>query len=170
MKVILIANISANGKVLLAENVNHQPPQEAIGFYIQKAIDAGSLIIGRRTFEIIQQFPGGIKQIFPDVKIVLLSTVGDRSEEFKVVDTPEKAIRYLTEKGFTEVVIGGGTQTYSAFLEHDLITEMYLNIIPVITGNGGIIGTDEELFTTFKLSEYKALSDDIVQLHLSKQK
>ncbi|HEY5826197.1 MAG TPA: dihydrofolate reductase [Cyclobacteriaceae bacterium] len=169
MKVILIANISANGKVLLSENANHQPPQEAINFYVQKVIDAGSLIIGRKTFEIIQQFPGGIKQIFQGTEIVLLSNADEPGRELKVMDTPEKAIRYLAGKGFTETVIGGGTQTYNAFLNQGLITEMYLNIIPVITGNGGIIGTNDELFTAFKLSEYKALSDSIVQLHLSKQ-
>ena len=169
MKVILIANISANGKVLLAGNPNHQPPKEAIGFYIQKAIDVGGLIIGRNTFEIIQQFPGGIKQVLPGVKIVLLSTADERNGEFEIMNTPEKAIQYLSEKGFTEVVIGGGTQTYSSFLEKNLIDEMYLNIVPVITGNGGIISTNDELFTTFKLSGHKALSDSIVQLHLTKQ-
>lgn len=169
MKVILIANVSANGKVLLAENPNHQPPQEAIGFFVQKSIETGNLVIGRKTFEIIQQFPGGMKQALPGVEVVLLSTTGEQTEEYKVVDNPKQAIKYLKEKGFNEIAIGGGTQTYNAFLEQGLITEIYLNIIPVITGNGGIIGTTENLFAVFDLVEHKLISDNIVQLHLSKE-
>lgn len=167
MKGILIANVSANGKVLLAENSNHQAPQEAIGFFMQKAIQTGNLVLGRKTFEQILQHPAA-KQAFSDVEIVLLSTTNKKVEEYQVVGTPEQAIKYLEEKGFSEITVGGGTQTYNAFLQKDLITEIYFNIIPVITGNGGVIGTNEDLFAKFKLSEHKLLTDDIVQLHLSK--
>lgn len=34
MKVTIIANISANGKVLLSDNPHHQLPREAMDFYI----------------------------------------------------------------------------------------------------------------------------------------
>ncbi|WP_255549689.1 hypothetical protein [Flavobacterium sp. HJJ] len=37
MKVILIANISANGQVLLAGNPAHEAPQDALGFFVQEA-------------------------------------------------------------------------------------------------------------------------------------
>jgi dihydrofolate reductase len=142
MKVILGANISANGKVLLEENTNHQVPQEATEFLIQIAIQAGNLIIGRKTFEIVEQLTGGIK--------------------------PQEAINYLTEKGFKEIAVGGGTQTYNAFLDQDLVTDIHFNIVPILTGIGGVLVTNDELVTRFKLTEHKVLSQGVVQLHLTK--
>lgn len=168
MKVILGANISANGKVLLEEDPNHQVPQEAIDILTRKAIQIGNLVIGRKTYEFIQQFPGGIKQVLSGIEIVLLSSNDSLTKDFKVVSTPGEAVKYLTEKGFKEIAVGGGTQTYNAFLNKDLVTDIYFNIIPIITGNGGILGTRDELATKFKLTEHKLLADDIVQLHLTK--
>jgi hypothetical protein len=37
MRVTLTANLFANGQILLAANPKHQAPNEALGFFIQKA-------------------------------------------------------------------------------------------------------------------------------------
>jgi dihydrofolate reductase len=166
MKATLIANVSANGKVLLGENPNHQVPQAALAFYMEKAIQAGNLILGRKTFDLILQYPEA-RQAFSGVEIVLLSTTSKQATEFKVAETPEQALEYLAAKGFSEVIIGGGTQTYSAFLHKGLVTELYLNIIPVITGDGGVMGTEDDLFVKINVAEHRLLTDSIIQLHLS---
>jgi dihydrofolate reductase len=168
MKVILGANISANGKVLLEENTNHQVPQEATEFLIQIAIQAGNLIIGRKTFEIVEQLTGGIKQALSGIEIVLLSANDGLANDLKVVGTPQEAINYLTEKGFKEIAVGGGTQTYNAFLDQDLVKDIHFNIVPILTGIGGVLVTNDELVTRFKLTEHKVLSQGVVQLHLTK--
>jgi dihydrofolate reductase len=168
MKVILIANISANGKVLLAENTHHQAPPEALGFFVQQVVKKGNVIIGRKTFEVLQHFPGGTQQVFPGVEIVLLSDDDQKDSGVKVVGSVKKAIRYLEEKGFNEIIVGGGTKTYNAFLEEDLITDIYFNYIPLIIGDGGVIGKGDELTTSFKLEEYKLLTEGVVQIHLVK--
>jgi dihydrofolate reductase len=168
MKVILIANISANGKVLLAENPQHQAPPEALGFFVQRANQAGNLIVGRKTFEVLKQFPGGVKQIFPNVEVVVLSKSDDKIEDYKVVDKAKKAISFLEEKGFNEIIIGGGAKTYSAFLDKDLVTDIYFNTIPIVIGSGGIIGQSEDLFLKFKIAETKLLTPEIVQVHFEK--
>ncbi|HEY4322480.1 MAG TPA: dihydrofolate reductase [Mucilaginibacter sp.] len=168
MKVTLIANLSANGKVLLAENPQHAAPQEALGFFVQKANEIGNLIIGRKTFEVLQQFPGGIKQFFPNVEVVLLSRSNIENKDFKVFGKPEEAINFLKGKGFNEIIIGGGAHTYNAFLEHDLITDIYFNFIPMVIGDGGIIGVGDNLNLKFKITEQKPLTNGIAQIHLSK--
>jgi dihydrofolate reductase len=168
MKITVIANISANGKVLLAENSNHQVPQEAMGIFMQIANQAGNLVIGKKTFEIFKQFPGGANSIFPNVEIVVLSTSETTKENYKVVRSSEEAIKYLAEKGFKEIAVGGGTKAYNAFLDKDLITDIYFNVSPIITGNGGVLGTNNELTKKFRLNEHKLLSGDILQLHLNK--
>lgn len=168
MKVTLIANISANGRVLLSENPKHQAPPEALGFFVQTVREAGNLIIGNRTLEVLKQFPGGPKQLFPGAEIVVLSSNGEMNSEYKLLDNPTEAIQYLSGKGFSEVIIGGGTKTYNVFLEKDLVTDIYFNFIPMIIGDGGIIGTGNDLNIRFMLEEYKSLTDDIVQIHLVK--
>jgi hypothetical protein len=89
MKVILIANISADGKVLLAENPQHQAPPEA-------------------------------------------------------------------------------AKTYTAFLDKDLVTDIYFNTIPIVIGDGGIIGHSDELNLKFKIAETKLLTPEIAQIHFEK--
>lgn len=169
MKVIIGANISMNGKVLLDDIQDHQvPQQEATEYLISTAVRIGNLVIGKNTFESIRQLPDGIQGMFPGVEIVLLSSSPQRTSGIKVAGSPEEAIAYLTEKGFTEIAVGGGTATYNAFLEKDLVTDIYFNIIPVITGSGGVLGTNHQLTTGFNLTEHSLLSDGCMRLNYRK--
>jgi dihydrofolate reductase len=168
MKTVIIANVSANGKVLLAENPQHQAPPEALGFFVQRANQAGNLIIGKKTYEVLKQFPGGVKAILPSAELVILSKSEEKIEGYKVVDKAKKAISWLEEKGFAEIVIGGGAKTYSSFLEKDLVSDIYFNIIPIVIGSGGIIGNADDLYLKFKVAESSMLTPEIVQIHFEK--
>ncbi len=64
MKITIIAKFSASGKVLLAENTNHQVPQEPMGIFMEVANQAGNLVVGEKSFELFQQFPGAKKAFF----------------------------------------------------------------------------------------------------------
>lgn len=64
-------------------------------------------MIGKKTFEVNQQFPGGVQQVFPGVEIVLLTTGKGINDSYKTVGAPEQALNYLEEKGFTEIIVGG---------------------------------------------------------------
>ncbi|NML21703.1 hypothetical protein HHL16_12500 [Pseudoflavitalea sp. G-6-1-2] len=167
MKVTLIANISANGKILLSENTRYQAPDIAMGLFMETATRAGNLVIGKKTFEMLQRVLPDVKGFFPGVELVLISSSGI-SNEFKVVGSAEEAISYLTEKGYTEIAVGGGTITYNAFLSKDRITDVCVNIHPVIIGDGGIWGTDHDLSMQFKLISQQSIGENIVQLHLSR--
>lgn len=168
MKVILIANVSANGQIGLAGNPKHVGPPETFGFIVQNAVQAGNIIVGRKTLEVLQQFPGGPKQIFPGVEIVVVSSTKNKSDEFKVVESPEQAVSYLKGKDFENIIVAGGAQIYNAFLEKDLVTDVYFNIIPIIIGDGGTIGTSKDLYVKFARIEQKLLIDNVIQIHLSK--
>ena len=62
MKVTLIASVSANGRVLVANNPNHQMPQEIMGFFLQKAIESGNLGFGFSTYSLfINMLKGALK-------------------------------------------------------------------------------------------------------------
>lgn len=168
MKIILGANISANGRILPEEDPNHQAPHEATNFLMQKAIEAGNLVIGRKTYDFILEFMGGIEQALPGVEIVMLSTGNGLIEGVKIARSPEEAIRYLTGKGFSEIAIGGGTMTYNAFLDKGLVTDIYFNILPIITGSGGVLATDDTLLARFSQIQHNPLGDGFVQIHLTR--
>lgn len=168
MKVTIIANISANGKILLSDNPHHKLPKETMDFYLKYANKVGNLIIGLKTFENFQQFPEEIKVHFKGIKIIILSNTSHTIEGYKVIESPEKAIDYLTAKGIQEVAIGGGTGTFNAFIDKDLVTDIYFNISPLITGNGGVLGNNNELNTKFKLAEH-IVNEDYLLLHLTRE-
>lgn len=167
MNVTVIANLSANGKVLLSDNPAHVAPQGAMAFYLQRAKAAGNLVVGRKTYELFQQISSANKEAFSGIEIVLLSAAPLATDKHQVVGRPEEAISYLTAKGFEEIAVGGGTKTYNAFIEHDLVTDIYFNISPLVTGGGGVIANNTDLHTTFKLAGH-TFNDDFIQIHLTR--
>ncbi|MBO9701836.1 MAG: dihydrofolate reductase [Sporocytophaga sp.] len=166
MKVKLFVSVSVNGKVLLAENPNHQVPQEILGEFMQMASKAGNLILGRKTFDMMAGYPAALEAL-SEIDMVILSENKPDSEGYKVVSSPEKAIEYFKLKGCSEIVVGGGTQIYNAFLKADFVSELYLNVIPILSGSGGILGLDEDLLIRLKLEHQKSVGN-IVQLHYTK--
>src|SRR5688572_33099274 len=120
MKLILVADVSANGKLLLTDNPNHPVPKATVDFYIQKVIQSGNLIIGSKTLEAFQQHFGGIQQIFPGTEVIVLSRTSNEASGCKVLQNYEEAVTYLQEKGFNEIVVGGGTQMYNVFLNNNV--------------------------------------------------
>ncbi|WP_162618616.1 dihydrofolate reductase family protein [Pedobacter yulinensis] len=168
MKIILGANISANGKVLLGENPDHHAPDQATNSLMQMALQAGNLVIGRKTYDFIAQFPGGIKQMLPGAEVVIISSQPDYPADVPVIGSAKKAISYLAEKGFQDVAVGGGTEIYNLFLDQELVTDIYFNLIPVITGDGGVLGTASQVATRFHLAGSRVLDEGIVQLHLTR--
>ena len=167
MKVTLIANISVNGKVLLSDNPNHVTPPGAMAFYLNRAKEIGNLVVGKKTYELFQQMPSDGKKAFSEIEIVLLSAQPITTDMHKVVSSPEEAIEYLSEKGFAEIAVGGGTKTYNSFIDHDLVTDIYFNISPLVTGGGGILANNTDLNATFKLAGH-TIHDEFIQLHLAK--
>ncbi|MHC0441713.1 dihydrofolate reductase family protein [Flavobacterium sp. 3-210] len=167
MKVNVIANISINGQVLLAGKPDHQVPEQALGYFIQYINEVKSVVLGSATYDVLESFPGGAKGVFPGVEIVILSGQKHNNIQHKVAVTPQEALNYLSSKGFTETVLGGGAKTYNAFLNSGLVTDIYFNFIPITIGDGGVIGNQDSDTRKFKLVENKMLTSEILQVHYS---
>lgn len=169
MKVTVIANISVNGKVLVSDNPAHQLPQEAMDFYLNYAHRVGNLIIGMKTFEHFLHFPQAVKDRFKGIELVVLSENTDEKETtgYTFVHSPEKALAHFRAKGVSEIAIGGGTGTFNAFIDKALATDLYLNINPILIGQGGLLGQDNNLHTVFRLAASQ-VNNGFIQLHLVK--
>ncbi|MDV3622492.1 hypothetical protein CMU83_15705 [Elizabethkingia anophelis] len=168
MKVTLIANISANGRILIADSPHHQLSPEAMEFYVQFVRQVGNVVIGLKTFENFLQFPKEVKELFNGVEIIILSDKPYTVEDYKTVTRPEEAIEYISRKGMQEIAIGGGAGTFNAFIDNNLVTDIYFNINPIITGTGATLGNNSELNSKFKHTKQN-LKDGFVQLYLTKQ-
>ncbi|WP_068944908.1 dihydrofolate reductase family protein [Chryseobacterium timonianum] len=168
MKVTVIANISANGRILIADNPHHQLPPEAMEFYVQFVRQVGNVVIGLKTFENFLKFPKEVKELFNGIEIIILSDNPYTTDGYKTVGSPEEAVGYMSRKGVQEIAIGGGAGTFNAFIDKDLVTDIYFNINPIITGAGAILGNNSELNSKFKHKEYNH-KDGFVQLHLTKE-
>lgn len=167
MKVTVIANISANGRILTSDNPHHQLPPQAMEFYVQFVRQVGNVVIGFKTFENFLRFPEEVKALFNGIEIIILSDESYAVDGYKTVSSPEEAIAYLSEKEVQEIAIGGGAGTFNVFFNKDLVTDIYFNISPIITGNGAILGNNEELNSKYKYKGQK-VKNGFLQLHLTK--
>ncbi len=67
--------------------------------------------------------------------------------------------RYIKDKGFKRVVVLGGTQTFTYFLEKRMIDEIYLTIEPLVFGKGlNLFETKKSRIWNFKLVSVKRLN------------
>lgn len=167
MKVTVIANISANGRVLLSDNPAHKLPPEAMTFYLKFANQVGNLVIGLKTFQNFQNFSQDIKDLFKGIEIIVLSDEQLVVDGYMFVESPEQAIEYMAANGINEIAVGGGTGAFNAFIDKELVTNIYFNISPIITGYGGILGNYEQLNSKFEIIE-STVNDGFIQLHLAK--
>lgn len=86
MKVTLIASVSANGKVLLANNPNHQIAPEVMEFLVQKAVESGNIVFGYSTYTM---FIDALQDALAGKEIVVLSNNHEARSGHKTVHTPE---------------------------------------------------------------------------------
>ncbi|MFH0928485.1 MAG: dihydrofolate reductase family protein [bacterium] len=168
MKVILIAAISANGKI--AEHVDQNSldwtSKEDTHFFIQKTKEIGCMIMGQKTFMTINK----------PLKERLIVVLSDRevipaipgSLEYTVKPFPE-ILAELEARGFKEVAICGGASVYGAFMKAGLVDELYLTVEPVLFG-GGLPLAENFGRINLELLGVEKLGEQSVNLHFKVKK
>jgi riboflavin biosynthesis pyrimidine reductase len=71
---------------------------------------------------------------------------------------PAEIVRHLAARGFTTAVLAGGAQTYRAFLDAGMVTELWLTIEPLAFGGGISLFGDAPLDVRFALTHVRHLS------------
>ncbi|HEX5183345.1 MAG TPA: dihydrofolate reductase family protein [Allosphingosinicella sp.] len=159
MNVIAYFTLSADGFLPRAEDKDLPPPDPVINDSLKRAAEAGSLIVGRTTYESME----GEDQPVP-VAIVSTSMKAEGDGVF-VADSPAKAVRLLERKGISGALVGGGAKLFSSFLAAGLVDELYVNIAPELIGRGLRIEGPRRRAETLKLVRTTRLDEGIVQLH-----
>ncbi|MCD7777120.1 MAG: hypothetical protein LUH47_01260 [Clostridiales bacterium] len=89
MNVQLVANLAANGQLILAEQSSaYESPAEISGMGIAKAMECGNVVMGTVTYNM---FAPMMKEIFSKLEVVVL-TSNDAAEGVYSAKTPEEAV------------------------------------------------------------------------------
>ena len=168
MKVILYMAISANGMIARKDDDTSWISQEEWDSYSQAVRTAGCLIIGYRTYHILTKQPE-----FTELKDVKLVTV--HTEDFAtsapnhlVAHSPQEALDLLND--FKEIIVAGGGILNASFLSENLVDEIFLDVEPIVLGEGIPVFKDKDFTSKLKFLGQKMLSDDVIQLHYQVQK
>ncbi len=128
---------------------------EAAGPVMQKQMQRADLLLGRKTFDIFENYWPKHAEHWPGVNEVtkyVLSTTRNKSDwqnsEFL---TSVEDIKKLKNSDGPEIKIWGSSKLVQLLLRHNLVDEFWLNIHPVILGKGKKLFNDNVLPASFKL-------------------
>jgi dihydrofolate reductase len=163
MKVIMYMAISANGMIARKDDNTSWISKEEWDSYSFAVRNAGCLIVGRRTYEILTKQPEFSE--FKDVALIAVSKNKIKlvSEKHKIAASPEEALKLL--RGSKEVIVAGGGILNSAFLEKNLVDELYLDVEPIIISDGIPVFKGGSFEKALKLLGQKKISNDEIQFH-----
>ena len=135
MKVTLIAAISADGKI--AEKTDQSSldwtSKEDTKFFVDKTKEAGTVVMGRKTFATINKALKGRR-------VIVLTRDPSKETPMPGVEfthlEPAALVRQLESEGVAELALAGGASVYGQFLQAGLVTDVYLTIEPILFGGG----------------------------------
>ena len=79
--------------------------------------------------------------------------------------SPREIVEILEEKGFDSAFLIGGGQLNSSFAKEELLDEIYVDVEPLIFGQGIQIFKESDFEFELKLLGVKKLNENTVQLH-----
>ncbi|MDP3948979.1 MAG: dihydrofolate reductase family protein [bacterium] len=168
MKVILYMAATANGFIAKKDDDTSFVSKEEWDSYINAVKKAGNVIIGQRTYEIITKQPE-FKQL-ENVKIIVLSRQDFKTsnQNHLAAKSPREALALA--KDFEEVIVAGGASANKSFLEENLIDEIYLDVEPIIFGEGIPLFASGNFEKKLELIGIKNISNNEIQLHYRVEK
>jgi dihydrofolate reductase len=163
MKVILYMAISTDGYIAKENDDTSWITAEEWNSYSAAIQNAGNLIVGHRTYDILTKQPE-----FSELKDIRLVAVSHQdfdtiADNHSVVHSPKEALEQL--KSFEEVILAGGGDLNGSFLKENLIDEIYLDIEPIVLGKGIKLFENGGTEVKLELLETKKITDNEIQLH-----
>lgn len=126
--------------------------------------ECGVMMMGLRTFE---RFEGD----YPNDEALLVVLTCQpkylKTEIENVIftdDTPMEVLGMLAKKGYSQVMLAGGSKLGTSMLRDDLIDEIRLMVNPLVIGHGKPLFGDINLVRQFKLRSVHELEEGIVEL------
>ncbi len=136
MKIIQYLAISVNGHITVDEDGTDWVTPKTIEDFGKLNLECGVVVMGKRTFEMFgNDFPQkDCLNIVMTKNPELLRKQMDSA--LFTAKNPRGIVQIAEEKGFKQLFVVGGTKTNTAFLKENLISEIWINIHPIIIGHG----------------------------------
>ena len=163
MKIILYMAISVNGLIAKTDDDTSWISLEEWDSYSLAVRKAGSIIVGRRTYQLLTKQPEFSE--FKDVKLVVVSKIDFKTltPDHLIAHSPKEALELL--KDYKEVVLAGGGILNASFLAENLVDEIFIDIEPIILGKGIPIFNNKDFEHKLKFISQKQISKNEIQLH-----
>jgi dihydrofolate reductase len=163
MKAILYMAMTINGYIAKEDHNTPWSNEEWNSFY-NFIKERKNIVVGKSTYNLMKKEREFDKIGNPTVVVVTKNKIID-DQDVLFVESPKKALDILSKKGFNEIVVAGGGELNSSFLKEGLISEMYLDIEPIVFGKGIKLFSDNNLNVELELLDVKKLSKNSLQLH-----
>lgn len=130
---------------------------EVSGKLMQKQMEPADLLLGRKTFEIFASYWPEHADQWPGVnevsKYVLSNTMEQSDWENCVFLTSVKDIAKLKDSEGSDLKVWGSSELVQLLLKHGLVDELWLNIHPVLLGQGKKLFDHDAIPAAFTLVE-----------------
>jgi dihydrofolate reductase len=172
-KLVLYISASLDGYIATKDEdldflslVAHEGEDYGYGDFI-KSVD--SVIIGRKTYEKVISMGFDYPHVDKDVYIIT-RTARPSIGTFKFyTEDLMQLVKELKMKSGKNIYCDGGAEIVQKLLEHDLIDEIILSIIPILLGGGIRLFQDGRPLHKLKLLSSKQFEKGLVQLHYSRE-
>jgi dihydrofolate reductase len=167
MRVLILAAITVDGKIARGDaEFTGWSSREDKRLFARTSREAGAVVMGRRTFETLPApLPGRLNIVMSHDK----PAVAVDGVEY-TAESPEQVIASLTLRGYESVVIGGGASVYRAFLQAQLVDELWLTVEPLTFGSGISLLGDAPLDLRLSLLSVERLGEASIHLRYSVEK
>lgn len=142
---------------------------EISGKVMEKQMQPADLLLGRKTFEIWENYWPKHADAWPGVNEVtkyVLSTTRHQSDwqnsEFLA---NVAAIENLKNTPGSDLKVWGSSQLVQLLSKHGLVDEFWLNMHPLLLGNGKKLFDDGSMATTFTLTESHVTPSGVIMAH-----
>ena len=168
MRCIAIAAVTIDGKIALhSGHLSDWTSPEDKDFLHKMLDESDVVVVGNNTYKT------AIAPLSKRNCIVFTASVRTSEHKSDVLTycNPASSDCIPLMEKYKTVAVLGGTQTYTYFLENDLLDELYLTIEPVIFGRGlNLFESTKDVLAKFRLQSTRALNEKgTVLLHYLKQ-
>nr|AIA16506.1 Dihydrofolate reductase [uncultured bacterium] len=162
MKVFIIAALSADGYIGIdaSHRATSWTTKADLQFFVRKTKEAGTIVMGRKTFETIGR-------PLNDRRLIVLTS---KPEDITIEDveatseSPAELVARLEREGVTTLAVCGGSSIYTQFMEAGLAEELFITVMPKIFGQGlPLFG--RQLDINLRLQHTEQLGENTVLLH-----
>ncbi len=170
MKVILYMATSVNGYITKGEDDSSWVSDIDWQEFDRLLRESGIIVMGSRTYE---QFTNDFPQEGA-LNVVMTHNPDLLSKQVKGAiftdKTPTDVIKMAEEKGFTQIMLIGGMTLNTSFLKENLIDEIWLDVHPLLIGQGKTLFKELDIFEELQLFESRDLGTGQMLLKYRRQK